>query len=391
MSTARRPLLLRPAMCRSGLRISTSVVVWMSPAVTVAGPRTSRRRVTGSSESTRSTRSLKLRIRSVTSSFTPGRVVNSWRASSKRSWVTAAPGMEESRVRRRELPSVWPKPGSRGLMAKRCRLAISSSTASTVGRWMMSMRCVLASCAGGLCGWADRRSGAWLLRVELDDELLAHGDVDVLAQRQVADGDAEAVLPLLQPRGDLAVEGVHVVADHDHLAALGAEDHHVATAQPVAGDGHPLAVHQHVPVADELAGLGPAGAPAGTEGGVVEAQLEHAQQVLAGDAGLAGRLLVEVGELLLKQAVDAAGLLLLPQLDQVLRALAHAVPPVLARGVGPALDRALHRVALGALQVQLHLLPPAEPADRTGVASHASRPSAASWAGSRCGGSGSRP
>ena len=40
---------LSVAMWRSGLRISTSAVAWMSPAVTSAGPRTSRRSVTGSS------------------------------------------------------------------------------------------------------------------------------------------------------------------------------------------------------------------------------------------------------------------------------------------------------------------------------------------------------
>ena len=52
---------------------------------------------------------------SVTSSVTPAMVSNSWRASSKRSCVMAAPGIDESSVRRRELPSVWPKPGSSGL------------------------------------------------------------------------------------------------------------------------------------------------------------------------------------------------------------------------------------------------------------------------------------
>ena len=40
---------------------------------------------------------------SVTSSLTPGMVSNSWRASSKRTWVTAAPGIDDSRVRRRRV------------------------------------------------------------------------------------------------------------------------------------------------------------------------------------------------------------------------------------------------------------------------------------------------
>ena len=63
---------------------------------------------------------------SVTSSVTPAMVSNSCSASSKRTCVTAAPGIDESRVRRSELPSVWPKPGSRGLTANFCRLASSS-------------------------------------------------------------------------------------------------------------------------------------------------------------------------------------------------------------------------------------------------------------------------
>jgi hypothetical protein len=41
-----------------------------------------------------------LRMMSVTSSATPLMVSNSWRASSKRTVVIAAPGIEESRVRR---------------------------------------------------------------------------------------------------------------------------------------------------------------------------------------------------------------------------------------------------------------------------------------------------
>ena len=43
---------------------------------------------------------------SVTSSVTPAMVSNSWSASSKRTCVIAAPGIDESSVRRSELPSV---------------------------------------------------------------------------------------------------------------------------------------------------------------------------------------------------------------------------------------------------------------------------------------------
>ena len=56
---------------------------------------------------------------SVTSSFTPAMVANSCNESSKRTWVTAAPGIDDSSVRRSELPRVCPKPGSSGAMSNR--------------------------------------------------------------------------------------------------------------------------------------------------------------------------------------------------------------------------------------------------------------------------------
>src|SRR4029079_7025847 len=118
------------------------------------------------------------------------------------------------------------------------------------------------------------------------------------------------------------------------------------------GDRDLLAVDGDVPVADELPGLVAAGREVGAEHHVVEAQLEHAQQVLTRDAALARRLAVQVPELLLHQAVDATGLLLLAQLEEVL-AVADAAAAVLAGRVRLALHRALHRVALLALEEQL--------------------------------------
>ena len=50
--------------------------------------------------------SLRFRMMSVTSSATPEIVSNSWSASSKRTSVMAAPGIEDRSVRRSELPSV---------------------------------------------------------------------------------------------------------------------------------------------------------------------------------------------------------------------------------------------------------------------------------------------
>ena len=83
-STSRRPWSFRVAMWRSGLCTVTPAGGTMSPAVTVPGPCLRRYIVAGSSSSELTTSSLRFRMMSVTSSFTPGTVVNSWRTPSTR-------------------------------------------------------------------------------------------------------------------------------------------------------------------------------------------------------------------------------------------------------------------------------------------------------------------
>jgi hypothetical protein len=70
---------------------------------------------------------------------------------------------------------------------------------------------------------------------------------------------------------------------------------------------------------------------------VVEAQLEQDEQVLTGPALLPVGLLVVAAELLLEHAVVVAGLLLLAELEQVLRLL-DAAAAVLTRRVGALLE-----------------------------------------------------
>ncbi len=102
------------------------------------------------------------------------------------------------------------------------------------------------------------------------------------------------------------------MAHNDQAARLLLEGDDVTAPRPVRRDGHPAAVDQYMAVAHELTGLRPAGAPVGPEDDVVEAQFQHAQKVFAGDPLLAVGLFVVVAELLLQDAVDAAGLLLFP-------------------------------------------------------------------------------
>src|SRR5215472_3268425 len=216
-------------------------------------------------------------------------------------------------------------------------------------------------------------AGWRLLRVVLNDELLLDQGVDLGPGRERVHQDAHLVGVHLEPRRDRALPGLgprhH---ERGQLAGLLRDLDDVALAHPVRGDIHLAPVDQDVPVAHELAGHVTALGEAGPVDHVVEAALQQLQQGLAGPAAGPGGFLVVVAELLLQDAVDAAGLLLLPDLQQVV-VLLRPVPAVLARRVGPDLDRALRRVALGALQEQLGLLAAAEPAVRTGVSSHVCR------------------
>ena len=158
----------------------------------------------------------------------------------------------------------------------------------------------------------------------------------------------------------------------------------VAVAHLIAGDVDPAAVDGPMAVADELARLAPRRREAESHEHVVEAALEQRQQVLAGDPRLARGLVVVQAELLLEHAVVAAGLLLLAQLDAVLR-LALAAAAVVARRVAAALDAALVGQAALALEEQLLALAAALLALGSGIACHRLRPAAACEGGSRCG------
>src|SRR5687768_3973122 len=124
----------------------------------------------------------------------------------------------------------------------------------------------------------------------------------------------------------------------------------------IGGDVHAAAVHLDMAVPDELARRLAARREPHPVDDVVEAGLEGDQQVRALDARLQRRGLERIAELALGEAVHPLHLLLLPELLRVLRRLPRttsALLPVLAGGIGTALDRTLLGKALGALQEQL--------------------------------------
>src|ERR1700722_4123349 len=221
-----------------------------------------------------------------------------------------------------------------------------------------------------------------LLRVVLDDELLLDLGVDLRPARKLVHGDAHLVRHDLKPGRDDPLAELGPGDDHrGELERLGRHLDDVVLANAVRRDVDPAAVHHDVTVTDQLAGHVPALGEPGAEHDVVQPALEDLQQGLAGTAGLAGRLDVVAVELLLEHAVDATGLLLLADLEQVLAVLL-ADATVLARRVRPDLDRALGPVALGALQEQLYLFAAAQLAVRPCVSSHQSLLRRAdAWAG----------
>ena len=99
---------------RSGFMMSMSWPAWIWPARTSPGPVAVSVIRFGPSPCMRSASCLMLSTMSVTSSRTPGMLLNSCSTPSICTAVTAAPCSDDSRMRRIALPSVMPKPRSSG-------------------------------------------------------------------------------------------------------------------------------------------------------------------------------------------------------------------------------------------------------------------------------------
>jgi hypothetical protein len=142
----------------------------------------------------------------------------------------------------------------------------------------------------------------------------------------------------LQPRRHVAL-AVGLTGDdvRGGLTDARREVDDVVRGHAVRGDVHLLAVDQEVAVHHELAGLTAGAGEAAAVDHVVQAGLEDLQQVVTRLALEAVGLLVVTTELLLEHTVGEAGLLLLAELEQVLRLLG-ATLAVHAGRVGAALE-----------------------------------------------------
>ena len=213
-----------------------------------------------------------------------------------------------------------------------------------------------------------------LPRAVLDHELLVELERHLVAARGSDDRAREGGRVEGQPLGDLP--GAKGLADRLEWLSLtprGADLDPIARLAMEGGDVRRAAVDGEVAVRHELSRVVARGRDSEPEDDVVEPKLEDPQEVLAGHAGAGFGLLEIVVELALEDAIDAADLLLLAELEAIVADLA-ASDAVLARRRRTPLEGALLGVAARALQEELRALAAAESADRTGVSSHDASP-----------------
>src|SRR4028119_1118037 len=178
-------------MYASSSTISTSALSSMSDALTSPGPVFITSSSTGSSRSSLNFRSLMLRTISTTSSFTPGTVENSWLTPSMRILVTAVPSRPESITLRRELPRVCPRPRGKGSATNLPRRSSSSSTLKRGGAMSNIVKLP-----------PTLNESFRLAAVELDDQLLLDGRVNLIASRRMQNTARKVVVIRLKPRRD---------------------------------------------------------------------------------------------------------------------------------------------------------------------------------------------
>src|SRR5216110_620889 len=188
-----------------------------------------------------------------------------------------------------------------------------------------------------------------LLAVQLDDELLGHRDLDVVAERQAAHEPLFLVGVDLQPLGHLAAARVQVIVQARPERRGRPKLDHVTHLHEVRRHRDLPAVHAEVAVRDHLAPLAARGREPEPVHHIVEAELEQSEQVLTRHALLRLGPLEVRAKLSLEDAVDPLGLLLLAELHAKGRELA-AVEAVLAGRVVASLDCALVGEATGALE-----------------------------------------
>src|ERR1019366_580923 len=192
------------------------------------------------------------------------------------------------------------------------------------------------------------------LRIKLDYQVLVDVRQHVLARRH-----------RLEHAAKFLVADRERTLDAQLLARLLADLDHIAGAALIGRYVDDLSVDADSLVADQLAGLGTRGRETHAIDHIVQTALEQLQQRGAGAAR--GRMVI-VAELTLEHAVHAAQLLLLAQLQTVIR---QSLPPLTLDAARGHLQLALALERLSAaLEKQIRALAAGELAGRTNVSRH---------------------
>lgn len=193
-----------------------------------------------------------------------------------------------------------------------------------------------------------------LLGVEFDDKSLLDRHGDLFPVRQSFYRRLIVILVELNPAWRSSPDhGLDIFIDQGIGAALLFQADDIANRYQKGGDVDFPPVDQNVIVADELSCLIPGGSKADTKHGVVQPTLEHNQQVFTGDTPLLLGLLKKETELLFEHAVHALNLLLLTQLNGVVRLLFKSRLAMLARTESPSLERTFIRKTTIAFVIEL--------------------------------------
>src|ERR1700687_780747 len=347
----------------------------MSPAVTGPGPFLCSRSSALVRACMRSATDCRFSRISTTSSCTPSMLVYSCNTPSISTSVMAAPGIEDSSTRRSALPRVWPNPRSNGSMTTRACRGATGCTLTTRGfknsetdacmllhpklRMDQSIRC------------RARRHGNRSLRIQLHDQVLVDVRQHLIARRHRLEHAAKLLVADLEPLGeaDLGRDRQRAL-NAQLLARLLADLEHVAGLALIRRNADHLAVDVDRLVRDQLARLGARGRETHAVDHVVGPALEQLQQRLAGGAGTTRRGLVVIAELALEHSIHAAQLLLLAQLQTVVR---QPLPPLTLDAAGGHLPLALALEPLGAaLEEQIRTLAASELAGWTEITRHGS-------------------
>src|SRR5262249_45950125 len=141
--------------------------------------------------------------------------------------------------------------------------------------------------AAGLCKAAGRRatkSVAVLLRVQLDDQLLLDGQIDLLARRHRNDAPCDGPPFERQPfRNAASLDFLHRVFDGGVLLTTPDHRDDIALPHRIRRDVDLPSIDLKMSVAHELTRLWPRGGQAETIYDVVEPALEQLQQRLSRD------------------------------------------------------------------------------------------------------------